>query len=73
MKKLKQTKAVTSVPSTMCIHNSSVLNSGMGVFSLTVYEVGSLFGPMDGEVLTEEEFYHRGNNSYKWEVRSCQE
>lgn len=68
MSLLKKTKAVLSLPLTMCVQESFLPNAGLGVFSLSVFEVGSLFGPMEGEKLTFEENSSRTNNAYVWEV-----
>lgn len=69
MDSLPKTKAVLSLPSSMSIQTSSIPHAGLGVFALTTFEVGSLFGPMDGEKLSTGDHAQRGNNPYVWEVR----
>ncbi|XP_057290542.1 PR domain zinc finger protein 5-like isoform X2 [Hydractinia symbiolongicarpus] len=68
MDSLPKTKAVLSLPSSMSIQTSSIPHAGLGVFALTTFEVGSLFGPMDGEKLSARDHAQRGNNPYVWEV-----
>ena len=68
MDALPKTMAVLSLPGTMSIQTSLLPGAGLGVFSLVVFEAGSLFGPMVGEKLTPEQHEERGNNEYVWEV-----
>ncbi|XP_002154805.1 PR domain zinc finger protein 14 [Hydra vulgaris] len=68
MEKLKKTNAVLSLPSGMIIQESSIPNAGLGVFALSVFEAGSLFGKMVGEALNEKEYHARENKAYVWEV-----
>ena len=68
MKTLTKTKAVESLPDVLTIQVSSIPNSGLGVFSLSIFEAGSLFGPMVGEELSHDENCKRTDNSFVWEV-----
>ena len=69
MEKLKQTKAVLSLPSGMTIQESSIPNAGLGVFAVAAHEAGSVFGKMEGEILDENEYNARVNKAYVWEVK----
>ena len=68
MKTLTKTKAVESLPDVLTIQVSSIPNSGLGVFSLSIFEAGSLFGPMIGEELSYDQNTKRIDNSFVWEV-----
>ena len=68
MKTLSKTNAVESLPDTLTIQVSSIPNSGLGVFSLSIFEAGSIFGPMEGEELTAEQNQKQSDSSFIWEV-----
>ncbi|XP_066918588.1 uncharacterized protein [Clytia hemisphaerica] len=68
MKTLHKTRSVESLPDTLTIQVSSIPNSGLGVFSLSIFEAGSIFGPMEGEELTVEQNQKQSDSSFIWEV-----
>jgi len=63
----KTTRAI-ELPSTLTLQESSIPNAGLGVFSLSEFEVGSLFGPLEGEERSLDENKKNPNDSFVWEV-----